>query len=129
MFYSNEYMISAEVEGDFTLQDLRDALQCTCDAGAEFQFQILTTRAPSFIVLFWRDASEDAPYLAKRMSEHDDNALATAAFQQLADELEESGVALVAELAQRLRAGDAKLIDFNSLDGVMMMVTSNDHLG
>jgi hypothetical protein len=122
-------MISAEVEGDFTLQDLRDALQCTCDAGAEFQFQILTTQAPSFIVLFWRDASEDAPYLGKRMSEHNENALAIAAFQQLADELEELGVALVAELVQRLRAGNAKLIDFNSLDDVKIMATSNDHLG
>jgi len=56
MFYEHEYMISVEVDATTTLQELRNALQEACDEGAEFQFQILSTKAPSFIILFLRDA-------------------------------------------------------------------------
>lgn len=118
MFYSNEYMISVETESIVPLQDLRDALQRACDAGAEFQFQILTTQAPSFVVLFWRDASEDEEYIAKRMTADDKNALKTAALQQLADELTEPGIDMLADLVQQLADGRAELIQFGSLDEV-----------
>lgn len=118
MFYSNEYMISVETESTVPMQDLRDALQQACDAGAEFQFRILTTQAPSFIVLFWRDASEDEEYIAKRMTAADEESLATAAFQQLADELAEPGIDMLADLVQQLAEGRAEFIQFGSLDEV-----------
>lgn len=121
MFYSNEYMISVETESTVPMQDLRDALQQACDAGAEFQFRILATQAPSFIVLFWRDASEDEEYIAKRMTAQDEEALATAAFQQLADELREPGIDMLADLVQQLAEGRAEFIHFGSLDEVKPM--------
>lgn len=115
MFYESEYMISVEIESTVPLQDLRDALQKACDEGAEFQFRILTTKAPSFVVLFWRDASEDDEYIAARMSADGEAARQAAAFGQLAAELAEPGIELLGDLVSRLNAGEATLIDFGSL--------------
>ena len=118
MFYGSEYMISVEIESAAPLQDLRDALQKACDAGAECQFRILTTQAPSFVILFWRDAAADDEYIAARMSDNDDLALEAAAIKQLAYELEVPGIELLGDLVSKLKAGSATLIDFGSLDHI-----------
>ena len=118
MFYEAEYMISVEIESTVPLQDMRDALQKACDEGAEFQFRILTTKAPSFVVLFWRDASEDDEYIAARMSTDGEVAREAAAFRQLAAELEEPGIELLGDLVSKLNVGEAKLIQFGALDDI-----------
>lgn len=118
MFYGNDYMISVEIDASSSITNLRDALQQACDQGAECQFRILTTKAPSFVVLLWRDASEDAPYIAARMKADGEAELAAAAFEQLAGELSEPGIELLDQMVANLKAGKADLIHFGSLDDI-----------
>lgn len=118
MFYESEYMISVETDANLPMEELRDALQEACDGGAEFQFQIITTRAPSFVVLFIRDVPADEEMIAERMLGEGEHARKHAVFLQLADELDEDGIEILEDLSKRLKAGDAQLMDFGNLEHI-----------
>lgn len=118
MFYEHEYMISVEVDATTTLQELRNALQEACDEGAEFQFQILSTKAPSFIILFLRDAGADYEYIAARMESESEEACKRAALQQLAAEIGEFGIAELDGLVANLEAEQATLLSYGSLENI-----------
>lgn len=118
MFYQHEYMISVEIDANTTIQDLRNSLQQACDEGAEFQFQILTSKAPSFIVLFLRDAAADYDHIAARMESETEEACKRAALLQLAAEIGECGLHALDGLVANLRAGHATLLSYGSLDNI-----------
>lgn len=118
MFYQHEYLISVEIDATTTINDLRSALQEACDEGAEFQFQILSTKAPSFIVLFLRDAAADYEYIAERMESESEDACKRAALQQLAAEIGEFDISALDSLVAKLEAEQATLLSYGSLDNI-----------
>lgn len=110
-----KYIIAVEVEQLTSLQDLVRTLQACFDEGAAGFFQVLNTTAPSFVVLFERDAAEDAEYLCKRLGMDPATPTEQHAMQQLADELSEASDAhIVGEIVAGLTERRATVFDFGS---------------
>lgn len=108
-----KYFIAAEMEAFGPMSDLTAALQRAFDQGTAGYFQVLVTRAPTYVVIFERETDTDAQYVCKR-ADDPENSIECAAMQQLAAELEEAGVGEIAlPILEDLRNGDAQCFDFN----------------
>lgn len=118
MFYDREYMISVEFDAQSSVADLRNALQQACDEGAEFQFQILSTRGSTYLVLVFRDASADDDYIAARMRVNGEEECKRAALLQLANEIDEIGHPLLDVMVSKMKTGDATVLSYGSLDNI-----------
>lgn len=73
---------------------------------------MLVTHAPTYMVVFSREAETDADFVSMRAA-NPDVSIETAAMQQLAAELESGGACMVAmPVIEALREGDAQCFDF-----------------
>ena len=108
---SVKYFIAVEIEAMVPMADLTAALQRGYDGGAAGDFQVLTTRAPSYMVVFERDTDDDSEYVSDRA----DSGLSIekAAQQQLAAELTEGNAGSAAEpVIEILVDGQGQCFDF-----------------
>ena len=106
-----KYFIAVEVEATGPMTELVSALRSAYDIGPAGNFNVLVTKAPTYMVVFERDSEEDAQYVSKRAESGE--AIEKAAMQQLAAELEEADAgALVQPIIDDLRNGDAQCFDY-----------------
>jgi hypothetical protein len=112
MFYTTEYAIGVEIPVLIPLHELLVQLQKACEHGVEAQFQVLQTAAPTYLILFVRDADLDADHVSKRM-EHTNDDPKRAAMLQLAEEIAEVCDTDLDPIVENLRAGKAQAFDFD----------------
>jgi hypothetical protein len=106
-----QYYIAVEVVATGPIADLAAAIQRAYDGGAAGDFKVLATHAPSYMVIFKRDAGDDGEYVSQRSASG--TSIEHAAMQQLAAELEDGGVGPCAQsVVDVLRSGDAHCFDF-----------------
>jgi hypothetical protein len=106
------YFIAVEVKATGHIAALSAAIQRAFDGGADGNFKVLVTHAPSYMVIFERSYDSDEVFLKSRV-EKDCITFASAAMNQLADELDEGGISSVAaEVLDVLKNGDAQCFDF-----------------
>ena len=107
-----KYHIAVEVEATGPIADLTAALQRAYDGGAAGDFQVLVTRAPTYMVIFERSVDDDEEYVSKR-ADSGQLSIEYAAMQQLAAELIEGDVGSVAQpVVDDLVNGDAQCFDY-----------------
>ena len=105
-----KYYIAVEVEATGPIADLTACLQRAYDCGTAGDFQVLVTRAPTYMVIFERSVADDSEYVSKR-AESPDVSIETAAMQQLADELVGGDIGSFAlPIVSVLQNGDAQWI-------------------
>lgn len=106
------YFIAAEIAATAPIADITSALQRAYDNGASGDFQVLATTAPSFVVVFKRDAQDDAEYVIERVNPPE-TSINKAAQQQLAAELQEGDLGECAHaVIGVLSSGEAQCFDF-----------------
>lgn len=107
-----KYYIAVEIEATGPIADLTASLQRAFDGGAAGDFQVLVTRAPSYMVIFERKVADDAEYVSKR-ADAPNVSIERATMQQLAAELTEGDAgAGVQPVIDALNEGDAQTFDF-----------------
>lgn len=105
-----KYYIAVEVEAAGPIADLATSLQRAYDGGASGDFQVLVTRAPTYMVIFERNVADDAEYVSIRANTPDVS-IEVAAMKQLAAELFDA--APVAQpVIDVLNEGDAQCFDY-----------------
>lgn len=107
-----KYFIAVEIFVAGPIADLTSALQRAFNAGVAGDFQVLTTHAPSHMVVFSRDSDDDGEYVSRR-ADASGASIESAAMLQLATELEDGGVGFVAHpIVNALRESEAQCFDF-----------------
>lgn len=110
---SPSYFIAAELEAIAPISDVVTGLQRGFDDGAAGLFQVIPTASPGFMVLFERDAGEDAEFVAQRMMQERLDVKA-AAIAQLLAELEDSDLGAASNIVDALRQR-GHCFDFGSM--------------
>lgn len=107
-----KYYIAVEVEATGPIADLTASLQRAYDGGAAGDFQVLVTRAPTYMVIFERNVADDSEYVSKR-ADSGEVSIENAAMQQLAVELIKGDIGTVAQpVVVVLLNGDAQCFDY-----------------
>ena len=107
-----KYYIAVEIEAMGPIADLTAALQRAFDGGTAGDFQVLVTRAPTYMVIFERSVSEDGEYVSKR-TDSSAVSIELAAMHQLAAELIEGDIGAVAQpVVEDLQNGDCQCFDY-----------------
>lgn len=109
---SGQYFIAVEVEAMGPMPDLCAALRKAFDHGAAGDFQVLVTTAPTYLVLFERDAINDRENVSRRI-DASGSSPELAAMHQLAEELMHGDVGgFASPVVSVLQNGDAQCFDF-----------------
>lgn len=111
---SKKYFVAAEIPATTTIENVTKCLQKAFDNGAAGHFQVLVTMAPTYLVVFERDAADDEEYVQTRIRQGAES-VQLAVMQQIAAELEEGAVTQFAiPVKEVLQEGDAQCFDFGS---------------